>query len=152
MGKTKQKKFIKRASKSRFKKNIKMTKKTTKLVAVYGTLRKGQGNNVVLKKAKQVGEFWTEPKFSMFPASHQAFPYAMQNGHSSILLEVWSFDDSTTEEDLDRLEGVSTGLYVKDSIKTPHGDAIFYTRKVKMDQDDKLIASGDWIEYKKTGE
>tara|TARA_R110000851_G_scaffold315229_3_gene477569 strand:- start:1443 stop:1844 length:402 start_codon:yes stop_codon:yes gene_type:complete len=131
---------------------VKTTDKTSELVAVYGTLLTNCYNNGYLRNANLEGEFWTEPVFQMFSCTGGAYPYLLENGHTSVKMEVYSFDnDSKLEESLDRLEGVSSGLYVKGKIKTPHGEALLYIRKTKMTASNCQITTGSWKEFKTIG-
>jgi len=170
MGKKKRKTSSKRASKRRIKKaqaknkqkkntkkkqmvnpNIKKNSTNAKLVAVYGSLLSGLHNHQHLRDAEFVGEFWTEPSLKMFTSGLESYPYILKNGFTSVKMEVYEIDDDYTESALDHLEGVNSGLYKKDTIQTPHGEALYYVRTKKMTDKDTQILTGDWKDYKKLG-
>lgn len=151
-------KFIKSALKCRSKKRRKeMVKpKKTFRVAVYGTLRQGHHNHRYLNNATYLGTFQTEPQAQFFSNDGETFPYVMRGGHTSVTMEVYEFDDNETLGLLDSLEGYNeenrkTGLYDKDVIKTPYGQAFVYFRHKKIKSTDKAILSGDWEQFKKIG-
>lgn len=122
--------------------------KQEKLIAVYGSLRKGMGNDYILKNAEYLGEFKTEPIFSLY--SLGSYPGLKENGSTSVVMEVYKVDDVTANR-VDSLEGYSPDspatFYDKIPIKTPYGDASVYTY-VNNIPEDRLVESGDWKEYK----
>lgn len=71
-------------------------------VFVYGTLKKGYGNNVLLRNAK----FIEDRVIQGYELLYAGFPVAVPNETSSILGEVYeiSDDDDFTLSRLDRLE------------------------------------------------
>jgi len=82
------------------------------LVFVYGTLKKGYGNNYLLKNSKFVGMGFTKNKYFM-QREGIAFPYALPSDYfkeipehykGHILGEVYEVDERTLER-LDMLEG-----------------------------------------------
>jgi|TARA_R110000822_G_scaffold152112_4_gene291295 gamma-glutamylcyclotransferase (GGCT)/AIG2-like uncharacterized protein YtfP len=156
---TKESKRLSERKKKERKQNKKLLKKENmvvkptpkvKLVAVYGTLLSKCHNNRCLDDAKFVGEFWSEPIYQMYSTASKAFPYLLKGGSTSVKMEIYSFTDNGTEEGLDRLEGVSSGLYDKGSIQTPSGEAILYIKKTKFGDKDPQIVMGDWKDFRKT--
>lgn len=154
------KKYIKQALKCRIKKQQKqilenvVKPKTIYRVAVYGTLRKGFHNHRFLKDCTLLGTFQTEPQLQLFSNCSETFPYILKNGHTSVTMEVYEFDDEETKQALDRLEGYNespTGLYDRETIKTPYGRAYVYFRHTKMSSNDKEILSGCWHQFKSAG-
>lgn len=113
-------------------------------VAVYGTLRKGNGNNVLLSNSKFLGEGFTLPKFEMF--SLGGFP-GITGGSTSIKVEVYEVDSDTLSR-LDRLEGYrgigESNFYDREVISTPYGNAMTYTLRDGGYNDYPRIESGDW--------
>lgn len=115
------------------------------LIAVYGTLRQGCGNNRLIKDADFMGTFKSEPVYSMY--SLGGFPGLKENGSTAITLEVYAVN---TEEarNVDNLEGYSKGVtpyfYDKKNIETPWGVAGIYIY-VREPNEDRLITSGDWM-------
>lgn len=114
-------------------------------VAVYGTLRKGNGNNVLLSDSKFLGEGFTLPKFEMF--SLGAFP-GITGGSTSIKVEVYEVDSETLSR-LDRLEGYrgigENNFYDREIISTPYGNAMTYTLRDDGYNEYPRIESGDWL-------
>lgn len=75
-----------------------------KIVAVYGTLKKGFGNNRVLGNSKLIGTSVIDG-FKMYSVG--GFP-AIVNDVGSVMVELYRVDDSVLPN-LDRLEGYSPG-------------------------------------------
>jgi gamma-glutamylcyclotransferase (GGCT)/AIG2-like uncharacterized protein YtfP len=113
-------------------------------IAVYGTLRKGNGNNMLLSTSNFLGATETLPKFEMF--SLGGFP-GIRNGSTRIKVEVYEVDEHTLGR-LDRLEGYhgvgQPNLYERETIDTEFGDALVYTLKDDRYNKQDVISSGDW--------
>lgn len=83
-------------------------------VFVYGSLKKGYHNNVILSESEYIGSFKTNGKFEMtsfgsFPAIHKG------KDEKNIIGEVYVVNDDILH-DLDRLEG--EGWFYKRTIQT----------------------------------
>jgi gamma-glutamylcyclotransferase (GGCT)/AIG2-like uncharacterized protein YtfP len=118
----------------------------TSLVAVYGTLRAGGGNNAYfLEEAEFKGEFLSAPEFSMF--SLGGFPGVKKEGQTSIKLEVYAVDENEAAN-IDALEGYEPGrephFYDKQEIETPWGVAGIYIY-VRPTEYRDVVESGDWL-------
>jgi len=73
------------------------------LVAVYGTLKKGQGNNYLLgSDAVLIGSGQTESKFDMLDFG--GYPGALEYGDKALSVEVWSVNPEHLPR-VDQLEG-----------------------------------------------
>lgn len=120
---------------------------TKKLVAVYGSLRKGLGNHRLLANAEYLGEFQTPPEYSLY--SLGSYPGLKENGKTSITMEVYAVTDEEARR-IDGLEGYTPGqkatFYDKIPISTPFGEASVYTY-VSNIPENYLVKSGDWKEY-----
>lgn len=118
------------------------------LIAVYGSLRKGFGNHRLLEKSKYLGDFKTEPKFSLYNLG--SYPGLKENGITEVVMEVYEVDEYTAHR-VDNLEGYTPGekayFYDKIPIETPWGTASVYTY-VNPISENKLVESGDWTEFK----
>lgn len=91
---------------------ITMKQKETTRVFVYGTLKKMNSNHRYLESADYLGEYKTNPKWALVSLG----PYpAMIMGHLEVKGEVYEVDYDTLDT-LDMLEGVDTGLYVRERI------------------------------------
>lgn len=100
---------------------------------VYGTLKRGYGNNYHLDNSTFLGEAETKPEYNLF---NVGFPIAERKGTTSVKGEVWD----VAEEDIDsiyRLEGYSgtptkdggDNWYDVDVINTPYGDAQIFVQE-----------------------
>lgn len=116
----------------------------TKLVAVYGSLRKGLGNHRVLGESKLIGTTKTEPKFTMF--SYGAFPGLLKDGDTEITIEVYKPENNDTWERLDVLEGYPD-FYDRMIIETEFGNAWMYYNKNAGRYNNGTVDSGDWKEF-----
>lgn len=103
-------------------------------IAVYGTLKRGNGNyNYLLKgKSKFLGQFKTNPQFTMY--SLGGFPAVVPKGNTSITVEVFEVDDHV-KASVDSLEGYSGtrnsphNWYDTISLDTPWGESEMYIFK-----------------------
>jgi gamma-glutamylcyclotransferase (GGCT)/AIG2-like uncharacterized protein YtfP len=119
------------------------------LVSVYGTLRKGQSNNHIIKDGEYIGSFESKPIFDMYSVG-DGFPALKLGGQTSVTIEVFKVDDKTLKS-IDELEGYrkdsrDTSMYDRLSIFTPYGEAYIYIYNMSI-LGLKKIKSGDWVEY-----
>ena len=121
------------------------------LVAVYGTLRAGEGNSGLLDTAggSYLGSC-TLSNLTMY-SLHEGFPGVVKspNEDSTVFVEVYHVDDLTP---LDCLEGYNedaprTGLYNRHLANTPFGEAWIYTYNPEPFGD--IIT--DWSKFKELG-
>lgn len=116
-------------------------------IFVYGTLLSGEGNHFFLSESNSVlieTEVWAEG-YEMFD-NHGWFPFAIRakQAGQKIKGEIWAIDEETLNK-LDRLEGVSRGLYER--IFDQNLQAYIYIKPEKdRVQVEKLpkIRSGSW--------
>ena len=125
-----------------------MSKKNN-LVAVYGTLRLGQGNHHVLSdnNAIYLGAFQSPPEYTMYTMG--GFPALVERGTTSIYMEVFKVDDKGLKQ-VDSLEGYredsETRHYNRITISTPWGPAYLYVYD-SAPINRSVISSGDWKEH-----
>lgn len=86
---------------------------------VYGTLKRGYGNNIVLGTAKFVGEGVTVSQD--FKMLNGGFPMVFTGGNFGIKGEIFEVNDEQTERNLDRLEGVPH-LYTRNEVEIATAD------------------------------
>ena len=110
-------------------------------VFVYGTLKRGFANNVLLCKSKYLGEHTTPKEFTMINLGW--YPGVLESGNTAVHGEVWQMSDTTMEQ-LDWLEGYPT-LYVRKRIPTPFGEAWMYVYNGSLDGEEAVITEGVWI-------
>lgn len=119
------------------------------LVAVYGSLRQGLHNHRLLESSNYLGDFNTEPIYSLY--SLGSYPGLKENGNTSVVMEVYEVTEAVARN-VDNLEGYTPGgnntFYDKISIETPWGTASVYTYVNELPQS-SLVESGDWKEFKK---
>lgn len=118
------------------------------LISVYGSLRKNLGNHRLLENAKYLGEFNTEPEYSLY--SLGGFPGLKENGNTSVVMEVYEVTPEEAHR-VDNLEGYDPNsndntFYDKKVIKTPYGDAGVYLY-VDNIPEDRLVEHGDWKKH-----
>lgn len=118
------------------------------LVAVYGSLRQGLHNHRLLESSNYLGDFNTEPIYSLH--SLGSFPGLKENGNTSVVMEVYEVTEAVARN-VDNLEGYTPGgnntFYDKISIETPWGTASVYTYVNEL-KSSSLVESGDWKEFK----
>ncbi len=132
-----------------------MTKSKKYLVAVYGSLRKGLHNYKNLEfdtKAKLLGEFQTEPVYTLYDTG-ASFPGLKEDGSTSITMEVYEVDEKLNKT-VEQLEGYEEGSedfnhYNKVEIETPFGLASTYIYNYSIEGMAE-VEGGDWTDYIKT--
>jgi gamma-glutamylcyclotransferase (GGCT)/AIG2-like uncharacterized protein YtfP len=121
---------------------------TKRLVSVYGSLRKGMGNDHYLTHAKFLGTFTTEPEYSLY--SLGGYPGLKQEGTTPVVMEVYEVDALEASR-IDGLEGYSQDrpatFYDKIKINTPYGEASTYVYVDEIPAS-QLVESGDWKEFR----
>ena len=81
-------------------------------IAVYGTLKRGHHNNVILMSA----QFLEERTIKGFKLMDSGFPVAIPDEESSIKAEIWDIgNDKETLRRLDMLEGEGR-MYVRTAV------------------------------------
>jgi len=121
-------------------------------VAVYGSLRKGLHNHSLLNGETFVGQFETDPEFSLVDLG--SFPGLLKDGNTAVLMEVYEVD-ATKLKRLDGLEGYrgknSNNFYNREKIESPFGPLFtyFYNKNSELIKAN-IISTGDWTDYVRT--
>jgi gamma-glutamylcyclotransferase (GGCT)/AIG2-like uncharacterized protein YtfP len=118
------------------------------LIAVYGSLRKGLYNHVLIEKSTYVGKFDTLPEYNLYDLG--SYPALTKDGNTSIVVEVYRVNEKTLV-DVDRLEGyrkdnLGSCHYVREKIDTPFGEAYIYVFPHSVSGYVK-VTSGDWEDH-----
>ena len=88
---------------------------------VYGTLKRNEGNNDLLKDSQFLGEYQTDPRWGLIDFG----PYpGMIPGDKAVKGEVYLVSDDVLEA-IDLLEGVSVGLFNRHRIPLNNDDSDF---------------------------
>lgn len=132
-------------------KKQKMTVAQKTLVAVYGSLRESLGNHHLIHKYKKVGQFDTDPIYSLYDLG--AFPGLKEGGDTSVVMEIYEVDDFGLNR-LNQLEGYDPGsennsFYDRKEIDSPFGKcyAYFYVPEVS---EERKVENGDWTDHYRT--
>lgn len=108
---------------------------------VYGSLKRGYGNNRLLEKSEFIGVAKTKPEFTMI--AYGWFPACLVAGKTIITGEVYDVNDGVLDR-VDRLEGHPT-WYQRIRCYTTQGDAWIYTMKPESYVGQaEVIRSGLW--------
>lgn len=120
--------------------------KSKALYAVYGTLRKGFGNNRLLQNefSKFLGTERTKAEYKM--VSLGGFPGVILKGDQEITIEVWEVNSPDVEKRLDILEGFPN-FYQKTELDTQWGKANMYILSEEEYGNRTVVESGDWKEF-----
>ena len=113
---------------------------STQLVAVYGSLREGFGNNRLLGGSKKISTEVLEGEYTMLDLG--AFPGVILEGETPITIEVYEVDEPTFQS-LDMLEGYPS-FYNRDLFKTSVGEAWMYFLEGREGWSNSYVPSGDW--------
>ena len=86
------------------------------LLFAYGTLKRSGSNHPLLASQKFLGEARTAPGFRLYALEGHPGMIAKSDDRDGVTGEVWSVDAACLAE-LDRFEGLSEGLYRRESIR-----------------------------------
>lgn len=118
---------------------------------VYGTLKKGHGNNVLLNKSEYIGEAVTKEKFVM---TDGGFPYVLRPEDMSnempvghILGEIYRVDDPETVQSLNWLEGVNENQPDRGHYKLVNVDLQLMENHMVMEGVNMYLATPDTAKY-----
>lgn len=135
-----------------FGKKSQMEKKI--LIGVYDDYRHGGCLNGVLNKAscKLIGSYSTEPDYSMYDLGDKSLNCGVKvDGNNSIKVEVWEISESYLDK-IERSYNYYSDFeeypqdYSKKEVLSPFGKiSMYFINEIKSE--DKLVISGDWIEY-----
>ncbi len=116
------------------------------LVAVYGSLKAGFGNNLyLLGSASFKGKWVTPPVYTMY--SLGGFPGVHEDGETAIHIEVYEVTEPELLR-LNQLEGFregeeDTNFYNRITIDTPYGDAFMYIYNSPCSPE-SIVVNGNW--------
>jgi gamma-glutamylcyclotransferase (GGCT)/AIG2-like uncharacterized protein YtfP len=113
-----------------------------KKIFVYGTLRKGNLRDSMLKDSTYIGKFKSKKKYDMIHLS--AFPGLLEDGKTSITGEVYEVDSKTLFK-IDLIEG-HPNFYKRKEIKLKGINDVeaYFLPRWKYGKCE-VIKSGDWL-------
>ena len=122
-------------------------------VAIYGNLMSTYEKNSILVglKAKLLGEYDSEPDFSMYTDGVE--PFLTNDGRQSIRMEVYEIEKEKVIE-LNRIkqykgpEHTKTNLFNPKPINTPYGKGLIYLYNKDIKKLEKMKVS-NWGNYEK---
>ena len=109
-------------------------------VFVYGTLKQGFHNAFYLQNARFLGEFVTDPVYSMY--NFGTYPAVSELGKTAIKGEVYEISQAQLES-IDRLEWCPE-FYQRVMIQTSFGEAWMYVVSEQLCVD-KINIAGNWL-------
>jgi gamma-glutamylcyclotransferase (GGCT)/AIG2-like uncharacterized protein YtfP len=145
-----------RAQKKKERKELRRKSQMEKkiLIGIYDDYRHEGCLNGILNKisCKLIGAYSTEPIYIMYDLNDEGLNCAVQiNGNNSIKVEVWEVNEIF----LDRIERSYNYYsdfdeylqdYIKEKTLSPFGEiSMYFINEIKPE--DKIVISGDWIEY-----
>lgn len=74
-----------------------------RIIAVYGTLKKGHHNHYLLRDSKLISKGKTKPCYTMYSAG--GFPIVSTTGNTEIHVELYEINDESVSRNINRLEG-----------------------------------------------
>jgi len=125
----------------------------TKLVAVYGTLRKGQGNHRVMGDSKFINSGKTVEQFTLTDYCSGGFPALDKTVPThNVVMEVYEVVDANGASRIDQLEGYGHGFYDRSVVEVELADGTVveaWTYDIPYCSETcPIIESGDWNKYK----
>lgn len=116
-------------------------------VAVYGTLREGFGNNILLQDSEKLGQSVLPNDLTMYTSGCLPFVHRDYDESNRVVVDVYEVDDTTLAR-LDRLES-HPAWYKREQVEVDgHGMAWTYLNDDIGGCD--VVESGDWAEYTRT--
>jgi gamma-glutamylcyclotransferase (GGCT)/AIG2-like uncharacterized protein YtfP len=118
-----------------------------KLLAVYGSLRMGMGNDGILTdpSTRFLGEEQTSPAFTMIDLG--AYPGVVNQGDTPITIEVYGVSEDVWRR-VEHLEGYPD-YYDRIPLETSHGRAEMYVLPGHYlpQYRERIVESGDWTRF-----
>jgi gamma-glutamylcyclotransferase (GGCT)/AIG2-like uncharacterized protein YtfP len=112
-------------------------------VFVYGTLKRGGSNHLLLRGQKFLGPVRTAPGYTLYSLGDYPGMVRAPGDTAGVTGELWSVDDACLAE-LDRLEGLDEGLYERiDVLLVPNAIAGSAQTYLYLRQLDGLTPIGD---------
>ena len=116
------------------------------LMAVYGTLRKGNGNfKYFLKDKKCLGTIKVEG-FKMYNLGFYPCIVPTKNKKDIITVEVYKLDDEKDKDTINSINGMERGAgYLIGEVETKFGKALYYYYPYIPESE--CIEHGDWNKH-----
>jgi gamma-glutamylcyclotransferase (GGCT)/AIG2-like uncharacterized protein YtfP len=121
----------------------------TNIVAVYGDLREGLNNHLLVAKCQRIGLGWLTG-FRMYNLGDYPGIIATNDESGRIRVEWYRVPDTVLKE-LDRLEGFNpdstqTSLFLRSPILSPYGSSWIYLYNQPLNNAPYMEA-GDWVRF-----
>jgi hypothetical protein len=126
-------------------------KKETNLLAVFCEMRTDMKNNHYLRGSEKIGEYLSEPKYTLVETINKDNMVGLKEGSSSVVFEVWKLSKSDSLR-IEMLKGWHYKNYefnknIKKNIKTPYGDALVYMDNITKINSTTVIEDYDYSDY-----
>ena len=129
------------------------------VLAVYGTLRRGESNDSLLSGTDYLGEGRIIGRMREMPrttAREYAYPSLVLDGSGEVVVELYDLIDPDLLAAVDRLEAfdsadVAGSEYVRtlvDVVDGPVGSAWVYAYNRPLEAMGETIADGDWVAHR----
>jgi gamma-glutamylcyclotransferase (GGCT)/AIG2-like uncharacterized protein YtfP len=132
------------------------------IIAVYGTLRRGEPNAALLSGSRDLGVARIVGRLHEMPRTAErayAYPALVLDGVGAVVVELYQLGDPATLAVIDALEAfdpddVAGSEYVRrvvDVLDGPVATAWIYEYNGPSEAMGDLIADGDWVAHARTG-
>ncbi len=112
---------------------------------VYGTLKRGCRSHARLAHQAYLGDAQTEPGFQLYRLSGYPGLVRAPLTSDAVTGEVYLVDDSCLRE-LDEFEGVSEGLYTRETVPLRSPQAPAYAYVYAQSVEGRPLLGGNWSE------
>jgi gamma-glutamylaminecyclotransferase len=116
-------------------------------IFVYGTLKRGGSNHLLLARQQFLGIAWTPPGYTLYSLGDYPGMVRAPADQAGVEGEVWVVDDACLRQ-LDDLEGVDQGIYecAAITLAPPFADAPVQTYLYRRDLSGRPVIGSTWKE------
>lgn len=127
------------------------TQKEPNLLAIFCELRSDMKNNRYLKNSTKIGEFLSEPRYTLIETIYKDSKVGLKKGSSSVVFEVWEVATEDRSK-IENLKGWHFKSYEfnrnhKEIITTPYGRAVVYMDNMTKMNAGIIIDDYDYADY-----
>ena len=126
-------------------------KNFSRLLAVCCELREGLSQHKLLRNSKKIGEFLSNPEFTLISIDDKNEKVGLKKGNNSVFFEVYEVNLSVLH-DVSVLkkyygDNYSLNFHKREEIQTPFGKAVTYFELKTEITKENIIEDYDYVDY-----